>query len=448
MIAQFALSQSIVWEKSYGFRRRDEIHSIEAIQGGYISGGFSTQNSIRRPNSGITYYGAYLVKLNNNGDTIWAKYLNCQGQVKAIKKTPDGNLFAAIAILDTFRINPIRIFKLTVNGDTLWTKNLPNTSGYDPYDIIVLPDGSSIMVGTAPGGLMSGFALRMDINGVVLWKRVFTPSIQTYLTHVERLADNTGFLVSGSAGSGAWATWLNEDGSTRGELVFWREPTGSALYSASVSQMPDGNFAVTGSNSADNAQWYVGKHKPDASKIWGYYTSGGCLPPYINTYGDILLEYGNISTGIEFRKYSSAGALVRSVTLSGTRNLKDVFAVAWGDNDSAVFAGRVRTDDTYQYEDFWFCKMADVGYPYMVATKPLVAEQEVLSIFPNPAKDAFTLNSKVPGNLSIYTSSGQIVQTQAYLPGDVTDATSLLPGLYLYRFSSSKGVSTGKIVKE
>ncbi|MES2388225.1 MAG: T9SS type A sorting domain-containing protein [Bacteroidota bacterium] len=77
-----------------------------------------------------------------------------------------------------------------------------------------------------------------------------------------------------------------------------------------------------------------------------------------------------------------------------------------------------------------------------------MAERERLSPYPNPAKDAFTLNSKVSGHLTVYTTSGQAVQTQAYTPGDKTDISSLTPGLYLYRFTSGRGVRTGKVVKE
>ncbi|MES2389060.1 MAG: T9SS type A sorting domain-containing protein [Bacteroidota bacterium] len=393
-----------------------------------------------------------MLKLNDEGDTLWTKFMHSYGNVMSLKNLPDGNLLLAIAVFDSLNINPIRLQKINTGGDILWSVDIDSSSGDIPFDIYIMPDGGALLVGQTDSytGLSDGFALRVGARGEKIWRKRYTPNDQTYLYHVERCDGDSGFLISGVAGSRIWGAWLNEDGKTLNERIFWQEPNSRFLIRAGVMNSPEHTLVAWGSNfGTDSPLWYMGKSYPDGEHIWDSTFYGNqCASVYINTDCEIMLEYGGDS-GLFFRKQDSNGRPIKILQIASSvyYNGKFINSVAWGNDGTAVFAGYAVIDHRRIYDDFWFCKMSDVGYPYLGVQKSLVAE-DILVPYPNPARNALFFNSKYEGHLSIYTTSGQTIQTQAYQPGDKTDISSLAPGLYIYRFSSSKGVSNGKIIKE
>jgi len=96
------------------------------------------------------YSGIYLIKTNNNGDTIWTKHYDYYELIaKAIYPTLDGGYIIAGYSDDTPVASYIFLVKTNSTGDTLWTKQYEtNSSTWEyAYDVISTADSGYALVG-------------------------------------------------------------------------------------------------------------------------------------------------------------------------------------------------------------------------------------------------------------------------------------------------------------
>ena len=429
---------------------------IESMNDGYLAMGTVDSRGFRFKGTPISE--VVLIKLSQNGDLVYVNNLNCwvDGSFGyCLKKCPDGSFFAAVAVFDTLNLySAIRVHKLNTMGQLRWQADYPNTTGWTADAMCSLPDGGALIIGSKnsqTGGISDGFALRLDSNGTELWRQFFNPSILTYVRHAEVLnGTSNSFLISGNAGARIWAAWLDSNGIVHKQHIYWQDTANTQLFNAGVMQSPDGNLVAWGKNSSQNyPAWYLGKYDSLGTDIWGSQKSGGCDAVYVNSAGQTLLECYN-NSGTIFRKYNPDGFILDTLVLtSNTVNFKAILSVAWSNSDSAVFAGVVQTDrNNYRY-DFYFVKMAHVGNPYITAVPALVAEAaQPLSLYPNPATTYFKISSANPGIITLFNAAGQNVLQQSVQPSEHVTISGLPQGLYMYRFVTSKGVSSGKVVRE
>ena len=72
-----------------------------------------------------------------------------------------------------------------------------------------------------------------------------------------------------------------------------------------------------------------------------------------------------------------------------------------------------------------------------------------LTLYPNPAKDAFTLKSFNTGILTLTDIQGKEVQRENIVFGsNYVDISHLPSGTYFYKFVGERQVQSGKVVKE
>ena len=349
----------------------------------------------------------------------------------------------------------VRVIKVSPEGDIIWLVDCPNTYDWTVNSLCATPDGGALIVGSKfsqTGGLGEGFAIRVNSEGVPLWTTLLNTYFQTYPYHVE-LQNKAGnsFLVSGAAGSAIWAAWLDTAGNVTKERVFWQDPAHGQFSSASAQQAPDGKIVVSASTLGSGLHWYLGKYDTSAVVVWGAAHSGTCVTPFINSAGHILL--GCATTAFDtsyFKKYRGEdGTQLSSLVLAnGTAVPKHIYAAVWTENDSAVFAGYALTDRNNYRTDFYFVKMAQVGNPYITAVPALVAEKQPIALYPNPATNYFKISSANPGVITLFNAAGQNVLQQSVQPSEYVDISGLPQGLYMYRFVTSKAVSSGKVVRE
>jgi len=85
------------------------------------------------------------------------------------------------------------------------------------------------------------------------------------------------------------------------------------------------------------------------------------------------------------------------------------------------------------------------------SSQPEVVQKTMLNVYPNPAKDYFTIEAEQSGKFQLYNSLGQLVLTKAINQGsNITLEVSVLSsGVYYYNFLSDGNVDTrGKLLKE
>ena len=72
--------------------------------------------------------------------------------------------------------------------------------------------------------------------------------------------------------------------------------------------------------------------------------------------------------------------------------------------------------------------------------------QKLFSIYPNPAKNSFRINSSEKGNLKIYDLNGRLIQTEIKNSESQIIQIQLSKGIYLVEFETGKSKSTQKLI--
>ena len=456
LISQGSAQQvRVVWEKSYHSVGIDQISTLVKVNNGYLAGGSLEAQGIRYKNYIID--SLILVRLNESGDTINFFKLNKWGRIVTLKQCPDGSILGVAGIVDTVPSPSfvyswsIRLYKFNELGQVLWFVDYPNTGEGGILDMCVLADGGALMVGTKTNpnnyNYLDGFALRVDPNGQELWRKTFNPSILTYLRHAEILNGYSDrFLISGNAGQYIWCARLDKDGNTLTERRVYYDSSNTQLYDARVLQSPNGHLVAWCRNIATTITSYFGVYDINGiNPIYPQKIGGTVSAVYVNSGSEILMQCFNPSGSI-FRKYNPDATIADTLVMSGDLNHTSWFTdVSWSNGDSAVFAGFYQTDRNNFRRDFYFVKIAGVGHEYIAAVPSIVSEKP-FTLFPNPAKDWFSVSGE--GVITLYTASGQEVLRQAVKEEDKVSLAGLPQGLYMYRFVSGHKVLSGKVVRE
>ncbi|KAF5040151.1 hypothetical protein DSECCO2_536430 [anaerobic digester metagenome] len=134
----------ITFQRHYG-GTGDEYGStcIQTSDGGYIVTG-STDSY------GLGGWDIYLIKTDEYGDTIWTKAYGGAGYDVStdIIATNDGN-YVICGITDSYGYgnNDVYLIKIDQNGDTLWTKTYGGTGSDAGYSIVQTFDNALVISG-------------------------------------------------------------------------------------------------------------------------------------------------------------------------------------------------------------------------------------------------------------------------------------------------------------
>ncbi len=303
---------AVEWTRSYGGTGTDEVNSITAVSDGYLLAGRT--NSANGDVAGLhgTAYDFWIVKIDNNGDTLWTKTLGGNGidNGYAVRATTDGGFVvvgqsATNATLgDVTASRPVAssstdiwVIKFSGSGTIEWQHLYGGTGTENVYSIEVVSDGyiiggsvpnSSVtgtLTGTTSNGNNDGWILKLKTDGTLDWqKRLGGGGIEHIYTVKPTLeggyiaagyssyAAATGTLgttprpVTGNSGQDAWVLKLDSEGETEWQLLMG----GAAPDQASaVKQVADGGYLVAGyaGNTSSNGT-LTGINKPGGNDFW------------------------------------------------------------------------------------------------------------------------------------------------------------------------------------
>jgi Secretion system C-terminal sorting domain len=448
-------AQQIVWRRALKVLNHDQIIQVAKVDSGYLAIGTMFSQVYNFPNRGQVPNYTF-AKIKENGDSVFIKQTQTFGEAwgnnTALRRCPDGNLYNPRSIINTLtEVTSLRLYKVNQDGQTIWFKEYPNTdNSWFPSNICILADGGALIVGLKDGSQpnsQEGFALRVDSLGTELWRRSYPTSIISCINYAEILKGSTNkFLISGNAGQYIWAAWLDENGTTTDSRYIYQDSANRVLADARVLQAPNGNLVVYCVNQFDSIVSFWGIYdRLGVRRIYGKKMSSiiSCLT--VNSASEILMQGVNSNDNV-LRKYNPNGRIIDSlVTLRGTTTYNGLVDVVWSGGDTAVFAGYYPTDLRRYMGDFYFVKIAGVGHEYIAAVPSIVSEKP-FTLFPNPAKDWFSVSGE--GVITLYTASGQMVLSQEVNAEDKVSLANLPQGLYMYRFVSGEKVLSGKVVRE
>jgi len=166
-------SGNLIWARTYGGTGGDYFWSIiQTGDGGFAAAGFTTS-------FGAGSSDALLVRLDQSGNTIWAKTYGGTNydRIEPVIQTPDGG-FVVAGWTESFGAGSedALIIRLNADGDMVWARTLGGASDDWLRSIVQTTDGGFAFAGTTMSfgiGQEDYFVGKLDDAGNLVWARTF-----------------------------------------------------------------------------------------------------------------------------------------------------------------------------------------------------------------------------------------------------------------------------------
>lgn len=241
----------IAWSKNYGGNGIDRAYSIRQTRdAGYIISGETYSFECGDVN-------AYLLKINEKGDTLWTNHFGGHGieEGRSVYETSDGG-FIVTGATNSFDGGDYDIYLIKVdkNGKLLWTQTYGGTGNEQGMSVIETEDTSYAIAGYTESygtGRLDAYLVVSDKNGNMKWSKTYGG-----------IYDDSGASLQETAGGGyIIAGYSNSFDNNMGMEVFlvrtdengeelWTKTYGqkSDEFGNSVYQSRDGGFIVAGNS--------------------------------------------------------------------------------------------------------------------------------------------------------------------------------------------------------
>lgn len=184
------------WSKTYVKQNWDEPEKIiPTSDKGYLVVGHSNSlPGILAPHP----YDAYILKLNQSGDTLWSKMIGepaINEYAWDAIETADMNYF----VTGNDANGRVLLFKLDASGTLLWTKKYKNNYHNQPNCIALTNDNYCLVVGTCTtenSNQSHFYALKIDTDGNLIREKNYSVGEYNYRPVLQLL--DSGFLIAGN----------------------------------------------------------------------------------------------------------------------------------------------------------------------------------------------------------------------------------------------------------
>lgn len=273
-----------VWSNTFGGDFLDLGFGVaKAADGGYVVMGL------------IQSFGAgsgdiYLVKIDENGDSLWANSYggSSSEEAWAMQATSDGYIIAGRTRSFGAGGFDIYLIKTDLSGEVVWTQVYGGTEHDNSQGVIQTSDGGYLVVGQTQsfGATASDvYLIRTDANGDSLWTKTYASDGEDYGQGVIQTSDG-GFMVAGSTNSSvsAGSNFFLMKTDTAG-VAQWTKyhggPSGGECHAITATN--DGGFVMVGNTTfygAGSNDVYLIKTDAAGDTLW------------TRTYGGTLNDYG------------------------------------------------------------------------------------------------------------------------------------------------------------
>ncbi|MEO1624735.1 MAG: SdrD B-like domain-containing protein [Bacteroidota bacterium] len=239
----------LIWQNTFGGSGSDRaVHVTSSPNGGYLlSGCFECFDQAAPPQ-------LYLVRIDEDGNRIWARTYNIAPEGYAAVATDDGG-FAVAAVSDNTvqgNLDRVILLRIDADGNTLWNNSFGNNDTlYNAYDIIKTSTGFALTGGVRlPGRFDTDlYLIQTDENGQLLQQNFYGGTEGDQAFGMTQLS-NGGFALTGfsaSAGDTLGDMYLVRtmpNGDLDWELFYgndvWEETGRSCI------ENPDGSLSLIG----------------------------------------------------------------------------------------------------------------------------------------------------------------------------------------------------------
>ncbi len=460
-----------LWTRTYGGEGSDFGNSARLTSdGGYIFCG------------GTGSFGeggdAYIIKTDENGDTLWTKNYGGSGWDDAIsvREISDGN-YAFIGFTDYDPLNNsgnVYLVKINSNGDTLWTRTHGGEGEITGHSFQQTSDDGFIIVGRAPSPDNSEklgiYLIKTDESGDTVWTKKFgSDTYDWYGESIQQTADG-GYIIGG--GVVYWtnrADFLLIKTDANGDTLWTRTYGGSGFrYCYSLIQASDGSYILAGSDyingtlsisviKTDEDGEVVWSNRYHAENSWvtmldgretikqtqdgGYIIAGTCDTP--SNSADIYLIRTDADGDILWENFIGGPDEERGRSIQQTP-------------DGGYILGGQTSSFGNGYEDFWLIRLSSEIVAVDDDADLLPYSILVYQNYPNPFNASTTIryNLSEPSDVTvdIFDLLGRKVETlvekrhKAGYHQTTWNADALPSGVYYYRVKAGDYSETKKML--
>lgn len=468
-IVQTGQSQQILWEKYWPNVRGQFDAMVQGDSGFYY--GVGVMKVIRNYNQPVqfqdTLEGVILVKLTEEGDTVWFRKIcnqpsNLVSDVAFMEKGADGILHIGMV---SYRWSELeyRIYNaVPTTGFSFLAIQIPYSTAPTLYGMTQDGADNLYLYGEREQALFSGiyemFCIKINSAGMVVYDKGFSPGGHPSCAAQYAEPMPGGKLrLSGNKGKTIVVFELDSLGNTTHYQEFIDNPFGFVQQTgAFVQQAERGYFLVSnltwdGSSSASATQSYISKVDSVGNIIWSQTRTGAIARLSPNSTGGYLVA-GSYLGNLSFESNNINNQPIWSVNTTSS----SIPGIKWSekllflnDNTGIGYGYNFINGRYYPFA----MKVGNVGYPVDPSNPqpPVLAVSEPVSAswlsraYPNPTTGRFQFVRG--GQLRLVNPQGQILLEQSYLPGQTLDISHLPPGVYLYSLLGPEGKGHGRIVK-
>ena len=201
----------------------------------------------------------YILKMDRNGNVLWSKTVGSASLEELYWVEPTGD--SAYVVCGTIRKlpnnpNELEVFKIDDSGNVLWKKRYTLTGSEVAHCIRSVPGGYLLICETDNGTDYDFAAIRLDLNGDVVWNHTYGTNEFDIPIHAERTSDG-GYLIGGNSRMGNYysSVYLVKTDSS-GNLLWSKKyntsPAFSKCYLNRVLETNDHGYIIAGATNADN----------------------------------------------------------------------------------------------------------------------------------------------------------------------------------------------------
>ncbi|MFV8324977.1 T9SS type A sorting domain-containing protein [Flavobacterium sp. ZS1P14] len=271
---------SILWQQTIGGSGHEDRGAIRTIRGGYITCGStnSPDNDFQVPANHD--FDAYVVKLNNEGNLVWAHTYGGSGydDFNDIIPTSDGGFIAIGSSMSNdgdltgnHGDKDVWVVKLDANGKIQWQQNYGGHKDDHGNFIVQSNDGYAFCAGAAsangdlkilfPHGHLDAWIVKISLSGKILFQQIYGGSDDEdtngiYFNDKEKTIvfgsytlSNNGDVTGNHGERDAWVVKIDEAGN-----IIWKKTLGGSGDDVlnGLARTIDGNIVfATFSNSVD-----------------------------------------------------------------------------------------------------------------------------------------------------------------------------------------------------
>lgn len=314
---------------------------------GYIIAAYNSENY--SPNF-------YVVKLDEAGELQWEANIskdNYTERAYSVMETASGDF---IVIGKATMLNRPWVVKLNIQGDTIWasqwTNSLPQNSAVIARGTL-LPDETIVVIG-AEGQLGSQPNMFLvNQEGALLEQRTLNAVVPpgwysgTIVNHIENTADG-GFILTGTAGGGSGSKaflWKFDQNADSVWTVLFNNPELGMRSANSVKQLSDGGYILVGFSSPNSEHSCAMRVDAFGQVVWFQ-----MYPDDVYTQATDIVEWNDGTFLITEIRFDAVGQTIFESALlriDSDGNLLNRDIITADETDVAIFRMRKTNDGGY-----------------------------------------------------------------------------------------------------